>query len=193
MTLIQFTDNEGLDFLVNIQFQHVLSFHCPPWHISGILYAHPSHFLSLMSLTCPFPPLHFLASYRPHNRSFTPSAVSQAGGSFDSTYPSNRAERGTYLSSETYKPPDRTEGEYQTVSACVSVRPHHHRFPPSPGGPSHSRQKQWIRLPSETTRIWSFKCSRSSSNFWLKRDLCVRNNTNETNNYIFNLFVLLCF
>lgn len=90
----------------------------------------------------------------------------------DFTYPSNSAEQRTCLGSETYKPPDRIEGEYQTVSVCVSVHPHPHLPPPS-GGPSHGRQKQWIRLPSETmTEGLIFKVFPLTIPSLLKEPLC---------------------
>lgn len=83
--------------------------------------------------------------------SMPPSSLSPPCSPSSLFYPFKRdTSCGTCLSSETHKPPDRSDGEYWTGTVCLSVPPTNTTPPPS-GGASLSRQKQWIRLPSEST------------------------------------------
>lgn len=86
-------------------------------------------------------------SYHPHNSSvhslqYEPN---QTSGPLTAQKPCKTLQsRRTCLSSGASKTLDRTDEEYQTVAVSV--------HPPPFRGTSHSRQKQWIRLPSETMR-----------------------------------------
>lgn len=155
-----------------------MPFHCCYYHIFGILY---SHFP--LSLSPNFPP----PSYHPHNCSvhslqYEPN---QTIGPSTSHILQTAQSGGTCRHSGMYKPPDRTEGEHQTVSVCVSVDPHH---PEEPLIADKSNESGCPLRPLDM--VWSL-CFHSSSPL-CQKSLCVINNTNEAVVNVYNLLVL-CF
>lgn len=126
-------------------------------------------------------------SYHPHNCFIHSCCYETSHTSAPLTSPLNNAKQGTCLSTEMYKPLDRAEGEYQTVSVCVFFHPtptlYHQRE-----GPLITHKSNESGCPQTPwQKIWSLKCPHSPSPL-CQKSLHVIYNANEADFGVFNFF-----